>query len=141
MEEGRKEERWRDSEQEGALECCLAHTRDSMIFVKCMTCCGAWGRSLSFLDLCTTFLLSGGGLGLAGSGAPAGGRQAPLLRVKQGKDMLARHEALLHVPQLQIVHGQHIFLLFLLWVEPWVRVALFSATSHSLRALHTREHL
>lgn len=31
--------------------------------------------------------------------------------------MLARHEALLHVPQLQVVHRQHVFLLFLLWVE------------------------
>lgn len=43
--------------------------------------------------------------------------QAPLLRVEEGEDVLARHEALLHVTQLQVVHGQHVFLLFLLWAE------------------------
>lgn len=40
------------------------------MLVRSMTCCGAWGRSLSLLGLCSLFLLSGGGLGLAGSGVP-----------------------------------------------------------------------
>ena len=40
-----------------------------------------------------------------------------MLRVEEGKDVLAGHEALLHVPQLQVIHGQHVLLLFLLIEE------------------------
>ncbi len=38
----------------------------------------------------------------------------PLLRVKDGKHVLAGHEALLHIFDLQIVQRQHVLLLFLL---------------------------
>lgn len=52
--------------------------------------------------------------------------------------MLAGHEALLHVPQLQVIHGQHVLLLFLLRESKegvMVRLALFSAPPHSVRML------
>lgn len=39
----------------------------------------------------------------------------PLLCVEDGKHVLAGHEALLHVSDLQIVQGQHVLLLLLLW--------------------------
>lgn len=39
---------------------------------------------------------------------------APLFGVKDGEDVLAGHEALFHVSQLQIVERQHELLLFLL---------------------------
>lgn len=42
---------------------------------------------------------------------------APLLSVKKGEDVFARHEALLHVAQLQVVHLEHVLLLFLLQGE------------------------
>lgn len=42
----------------------------------------------------------------------------PLLRVEYGKDVLAGHEALLHVSQLQVVQRQHVLLLFLLLKHP-----------------------
>lgn len=38
----------------------------------------------------------------------------PLFRVEEGKDVLAGHETLLHVSQLQVVHLQHVLLLLLL---------------------------
>lgn len=38
----------------------------------------------------------------------------PLLGVEEGKDVLAGHEAFLHVAQPQVVHLQHVLLLFLL---------------------------
>ena len=89
---------------------------------------GACARSLSLPDLGDPLY----------SPSPQRGRQAPLLRVEEGKDVFAGHEALLHVPQLQVVHGEHVFLLFLLEErqEWWVRLALFSATPHPLRMLH-----
>lgn len=69
-----------------------------------------WGwECLSFPPICAPPSHSVGfGKGLAG------GRQAPLLRVEEGKDVFAGHEALLHVPQFQVVHGQHVLLLLLL---------------------------
>lgn len=39
---------------------------------------------------------------------------APLLSVEESEDVLAGHEALLHIPQLQVVHWKHVLLLFLL---------------------------
>lgn len=39
---------------------------------------------------------------------------APLLGVEEGEDVLAGHEALLHVAQLEVVHLEHVLLLFLL---------------------------
>lgn len=39
---------------------------------------------------------------------------APLLSVEEGKDVLAGHEAFLHIAQLQVVHLQHVLLLLLL---------------------------
>lgn len=39
---------------------------------------------------------------------------APLFGVEEGKDVLAGHEALLHIAQLQVVHLKHVFLLLLL---------------------------
>lgn len=41
----------------------------------------------------------------------------PLFSVEEGEDMLAGHEALLNVTQLQVVHLQHVLLLFLLQGE------------------------
>lgn len=38
----------------------------------------------------------------------------PLFGVEEGKDMLAGHEAFLHIAQLQVVHLQHVLLLLLL---------------------------
>lgn len=38
----------------------------------------------------------------------------PLFSVEEGEDMLAGHEAFLHIAQLQVVHLQHVLLLFLL---------------------------
>lgn len=38
----------------------------------------------------------------------------PLFSVEESKDVLAGHETLLHVTQLQVVHLQHVFLLLLL---------------------------
>lgn len=38
----------------------------------------------------------------------------PLFSVEEGKDMLAGHEAFLHIAQLQVVHLQHVLLLLLL---------------------------
>lgn len=42
---------------------------------------------------------------------------APLLGVEEGEDVLAGHEALLHVAQLEVVHLEHVLLLFLLQGE------------------------
>lgn len=42
---------------------------------------------------------------------------APLLRVEDGEDVLVGHEALLHVPDLQVVQWQHVLLLLLLGGE------------------------
>lgn len=38
----------------------------------------------------------------------------PLLGVEEGKDVLAGHETFLHIAQLQVVHLQHVLLLFFL---------------------------
>ena len=38
----------------------------------------------------------------------------PLFGVEEGEDVLAGHEALLHIAQLQVVHLQHVLLLLLL---------------------------
>lgn len=81
-------------------------------------------------------------MGLAESGASAAprARQVPLLGVEEGEYMLAGHEALLHVAQLQVVHGQHVLLLFLLWwrKEPRVRLAL---PCLSPQVFHAGQHL
>lgn len=42
---------------------------------------------------------------------------APLFSVEESKDMLAGHEALLNIPQLQVIHWQHVLLLLLLKEE------------------------
>lgn len=39
---------------------------------------------------------------------------APLFGVEEGEDVLAGHEALLHIAQLQVVHLKHVLLLLLL---------------------------
>lgn len=40
--------------------------------------------------------------------------EIPLFSVEESKDVLAGHETLLHVTQLQVVHLQHVFLLLFL---------------------------
>lgn len=40
--------------------------------------------------------------------------EIPLFSIEESKDVLAGHETLLHVAQLQVVHLQHVFLLLLL---------------------------
>lgn len=47
--------------------------------------------------------------------------------------MLARHETFLHIPQLQVVHGKHVFLLFLLRIDMGATVR--GAAPHVRRAL------
>lgn len=49
---------------------------------------------------------------------------SPLLSVEEGKDVFAGHEALLHVAQLQVVHLEHVLLLFLLQGERKRRAGL-----------------
>lgn len=42
------------------------------------------------------------------------GSSSPLLCVEDGKHVLVGHEALLHVPDLEVVQWQHVLLFFLL---------------------------
>lgn len=49
---------------------------------------------------------------------------APLLSVEEGEDVFAGHEALLHVTQFQVVHLEHVLLLFLLQGEGKRRAGL-----------------
>lgn len=69
------------------------------------------------------------------------GRQAPLLCVEEGEDMLARHEALLHITELQIVHRQHVLLLFLLLRGGGTRGQSGTDLPPSLRVFPVGEHL
>lgn len=41
----------------------------------------------------------------------------PLLCIEDGEHVLAGHEAFFHIPDLQVVQGQHVFLLFLLQIK------------------------
>lgn len=45
------------------------------------------------------------------------GCSGPGLRVEDAENVLAGHETLLHIADLQVVQGQHVLLLFLLEME------------------------
>lgn len=57
----------------------------------------------------------------------------PLFCIKECKDVLARHKALFHIPNFQIVQGKHILLFFFLLREKELRKRSWSmsmATNH-----------
>lgn len=41
----------------------------------------------------------------------------PLFCIEERKDVLARHKALLHIPNFQVVQGEHVLLLFFLFLR------------------------
>ena len=59
----------------------------------------------------------------------------PLLGVEEGEDVLAGHETLFHVTQLQVVHLQHVLLLLLLQGETKKHISLAGGKKKRLTLL------